>query len=75
VRLELDGDCVTQGGPRRLWDLIEGLYDTWSDLGGPERDRIGLTVTVDGRHRVWLDTPNSDHAWDPAHHPTSETSH
>ncbi len=75
VRLELDGDGVTEGGPRRLWDLIERLYDIWYDLGGPERDRIGLTVMVDGRHRVWLDTPDSEHAWDPAHHPTSETSH
>jgi hypothetical protein len=33
VRLELDGDGVTQGGPRRLWDLIERLYDLWLDPG------------------------------------------
>jgi MoaA/NifB/PqqE/SkfB family radical SAM enzyme len=52
-----------------LSHVSEGL---WRLL---ERDRIGLTVTVDGRHRIWLDTPNSEHAWDPAHHPTSETSH
>jgi methyltransferase of ATP-grasp peptide maturase system len=68
VRLELDGDRVTQGGPRRLWDLIERLYDHWCDLGRPRRDRFGLTVTRDGRHRVWLDAPDSEHVWDPAHH-------
>jgi hypothetical protein len=54
---------VTQGGPRRLWDLIERLYDLWLDLGGPQRDRFGLTVTGAGRHRVWLDTPDSEHVW------------
>lgn len=74
VRLELDGDGVTQGGPRRLWDLIERLYDLWLDLGGPRRDRFGLTVTGDARHRVWLDTPDSEHVWDPAHNTTTGTS-
>jgi protein-L-isoaspartate(D-aspartate) O-methyltransferase len=64
VRLELEGDAVTQGGPRRLWDIIEDLFDRWCQLGGPGRERFGLTVGVDGRHTVWLDTADSRDSWE-----------
>jgi hypothetical protein len=30
----------------------------------PGWDRLGLTVTSDGRHRVWLDEPDGPHAWE-----------
>lgn len=64
VRLELDGDNVTQGGPRRLWDLIEELFDEWRELGRPGRERFGLTVAADDRHTVWLDAPDSPQTWE-----------
>ncbi|HWE89491.1 MAG TPA: ATP-grasp peptide maturase system methyltransferase [Pseudonocardiaceae bacterium] len=53
---------VTQGGPRRLWDLAEAAHVRWIELGRPRRDRFG--VTVDGDHQeIWLDTPESPHRW------------
>lgn len=54
---------VRQGGVQRLWDRIEDLYRRWVDLGQPERQRFGLTVT-DETHRVWLDHPDSSPQWD-----------
>lgn len=53
---------VRQGGPQRLWDLIEHLHQLWTALGRPERQRFGLTVTPEV-HRVWLDAPDSRHRW------------
>jgi methyltransferase of ATP-grasp peptide maturase system len=53
---------VTQGGPRRLWDLLEQGYQDWQELGGPDRDRFGLTVARD-HQRIWLDEPASAHSW------------
>jgi hypothetical protein len=41
VRLELEGDAVIQGGPRRLGDIIEDLFDRWCRLDGPGRERFG----------------------------------
>jgi hypothetical protein len=55
---------VTQGGLRRLWDEVEDLYDLWSRLGAPNRERFGLTVTHDGRHVLWLDHPESEERWE-----------
>ncbi|XVV02732.1 methyltransferase domain-containing protein [Actinosynnema sp. CA-248983] len=54
---------VRQGGPVRLWDRVEVAYEAWEKLGRPDWDRLGLTVTGDGLHRVWLDDPDGDHAW------------
>ncbi|OXM71569.1 methyltransferase domain-containing protein [Amycolatopsis vastitatis] len=48
---------VAQGGPRALWDLAEAAYVEWCELGKPERDRFGLTVTAD-RQEFWLDAPD-----------------
>jgi protein-L-isoaspartate(D-aspartate) O-methyltransferase len=55
---------VTQGGPRRLWDEVERLFDAWCALGAPNRDRFGLTVHPDGRHMLWLDDPDGEHRWE-----------
>jgi methyltransferase of ATP-grasp peptide maturase system len=55
---------VRQGGPRRLWDEIEAAHEVWTALGEPTHDRFGLTVTPDGTHRVWLDNPDTGHAWE-----------
>lgn len=58
-----DGELVAvQAGTRRLWDEIETAYREWSDLGKPERQRFGLTVT-DTTHTLWLDTPNGPRHW------------
>ncbi len=55
---------VRQGGPVRIWDAFEAAEGMWDELGRPNWDRLGLTVTPDGRHRVWLDEPTGDVGWD-----------
>ncbi|MFD9567073.1 methyltransferase [Streptomyces sp. NPDC059994] len=55
---------VTQTGPRRLWDEIAAAYASWTNNGRPGVDRHGLTVHADGRHTLWLDSP--DHTLDPS---------
>jgi hypothetical protein len=64
VRFEREARQVVQGGPRRLWDEIEGRYEEWCRVGGPDRTRFGLTVSPDGGHTLWLDDPSSNHRWD-----------
>ena len=54
--------AVNQSGPRRLWDDIETIHQTWCLLGAPARERFGLTVTPQ-HQTIWLDTPDSDHQW------------
>ncbi|MPZ66110.1 MAG: methyltransferase domain-containing protein [Pseudonocardiaceae bacterium] len=54
--------ALTQSGPRRLWDDIEAIHQTWRCLGAPPRERFGLTVTPQ-HQTIWLDTPDSDHQW------------
>ena len=54
---------VRQEGPVNLWDEFEATHRTWDRLGRPGWDRLGLTVTPDGLHRVWLDDPDSDVEW------------
>lgn len=55
---------MTQGGPRLMWDEIEDLFETWCRLGAPNREHLGLTVTADGRHTLWLDSPDSGQTWE-----------
>jgi len=45
---------VEQGGPRRLWDELEWIFEVWTDHGKPARAQIGLTVTPSGGHHIWL---------------------
>lgn len=45
---------VEQGGPRRLWDELERIHRLWTDNGEPTRADIGLTVTPNRLHHVWL---------------------
>jgi hypothetical protein len=47
---------VEQGGPRRLWDLIESADQTWHDLGRPDWSSFGITATA-AEQRVWYRTP------------------
>lgn len=48
-----------QAGPRELWAELEKAHDTWLQLGKPGRERFGLTVTLEGRYRFWLDDPEN----------------
>jgi hypothetical protein len=66
LRLDRSRNEVTQGGPRLMWDEIEDLFETWCRLGAPNREHFGLTVTMDGRHTLWLDSPDSGQTWDVA---------
>jgi protein-L-isoaspartate O-methyltransferase len=66
VRSEPDGDGlrqVRQGGPIRIWDRFERAHRQWRALGEPGWDRLGLTVTPDGHHRLWLDHPDGEFRW------------
>lgn len=54
--------ALTQSGPRRLWDEIETIQQTWRCFGAPPRERFGLTVTPQ-HQTIWLDTPDSDRQW------------
>ena len=54
---------VREHGPVRIWAQFERTYAEWAALGQPGWDRLGLTVTPDGSHRVWLDSPDGPHAW------------
>lgn len=53
---------VTQGGPRRLWDLAEAAHEDWIALGRPGRARFGITVEP-GHQEIWLDAPDGQHRW------------
>jgi methyltransferase of ATP-grasp peptide maturase system len=53
---------VTEGGPRRIWRIIEDTHALWNTLGQPGWDRFGLTVTENDQ-RIWLDSPTSAHSW------------
>ncbi len=55
---------VTQGGPRRLWDIVESCEALFSAEGEPTHARYGITVTRDRRQRLWLDCPESAHSWE-----------
>ncbi|WP_018347988.1 methyltransferase domain-containing protein [Longispora albida] len=48
-----DGDRVTQGGPRRLWDILESAHADWSAHGRPPRTAIHIRVDQTGQH-TWL---------------------
>ncbi|MFF2746822.1 methyltransferase domain-containing protein [Kitasatospora sp. NPDC058048] len=50
--------AVAQSGPRSLWDELTAAHAWWQRQGESGLDRFGLTVTVAGEHRVWLDEPD-----------------
>lgn len=53
--------ALTQGGPHPIWDEVERAAAVWNALGRPARHRFGLTATVTGGQRYWLDTPDGRH--------------
>ncbi|MFJ8281959.1 ATP-grasp peptide maturase system methyltransferase [Streptomyces griseoviridis] len=53
-----DSGCeVRQGGPRRLWDMIESAIATWEEHGTPSTAAFGVTVSREGQV-VWLGNPS-----------------
>jgi methyltransferase of ATP-grasp peptide maturase system len=67
VRMQTDEDGhreVREGGSAAIWSAFEATHSEWEALGRPAWDRLGLTVTPDGRHRVWLDEPDGPHVWE-----------
>lgn len=45
---------VTEGGPNRLWRVIEDIHERYAAFGNPGWDRFGITATPTGQ-TVWLD--------------------
>jgi methyltransferase of ATP-grasp peptide maturase system len=58
------GFRVVQAGPRRLWDEIEALHGESLGHGRQGHDRFGLTVGGGSAPVLWLDNPESAHAWE-----------
>ncbi|MDA3648364.1 methyltransferase domain-containing protein [Saccharopolyspora indica] len=54
---------VLQFGPRRLWNEADAAYDWWLTAGRPGPQRFGLTISPEGDHTTWIDTPTSATSW------------
>ncbi|PYC76861.1 protein-L-isoaspartate(D-aspartate) O-methyltransferase [Streptomyces tateyamensis] len=55
----LGDHAVSQSGPRNLWEEVTAAYRWWQHRDRPHLSRLGLTVTVAGEHRAWLDEPGN----------------
>ncbi len=53
---------VTEGGPHRLWRIVEDAHRRYTDLGEPGWERFGVTAGAT-EQRVWLDRPDGDISW------------
>jgi protein-L-isoaspartate O-methyltransferase len=55
---DVDGlRTVRQGGLRRIWAEVDEAHRAWAERGCPGWERLGLLVTPEGKHEVWLDDP------------------
>jgi hypothetical protein len=52
------GVHVIEGDPRRIWSIAERAAEWWASCGRPARDRFGITASVCGATRLWLDHPD-----------------
>src|SRR5262249_33498910 len=50
---------VTEVGARSIWTAAEHTARLWRHHGQPIRSRLGLTATIHGEHRIWLDDPST----------------
>ncbi|GAB3727002.1 methyltransferase domain-containing protein [Nocardiopsis nanhaiensis] len=48
-----------RGGPRDLCAEVDEAHRVWKAAGKPSRDRLGVTVSVEGDLQVWVDTPHN----------------
>ncbi|WP_304451765.1 ATP-grasp peptide maturase system methyltransferase [Nocardiopsis sp. YSL2] len=53
---------VMQGGPRRLWTMVEAAHRWWVGHGEPDWSAFGATVTPEEQF-VWHDSPVDGHRW------------
>lgn len=53
---------VVQGGPRRLWTIVEDAHRWWVDQGEPDWSAFGATVTADAQW-VWHGSPVHGRRW------------
>lgn len=53
---------VDQGGPRRLWDLVEHTHQWWGSKGRPDWSSFGATVTPE-HQTVWFESPDGSDHW------------
>lgn len=63
ARVGLTDGTITEAGDTPLWAHVEWAYEQWISAGRPPWDRLGLTVTADGEHRVWVDSPTGTYRW------------
>jgi len=54
---------VVEAGPTPLWSHVEWGHDQWHAAGRPAWQRLGLTITPDGTHQLWLDDPKGEYTW------------
>ncbi|MFC9688883.1 protein-L-isoaspartate(D-aspartate) O-methyltransferase [Kribbella sp. NPDC056951] len=40
----IDQGTVSQGGPQKVWDLLEIAHQQWVELGRPSRERFSLAI-------------------------------
>lgn len=63
ARVSLSDGTVTEAGATQLWTHVEWAHDQWATAGQPAWDRLGLTVTGDGEHTLWVDSPTGRYHW------------
>lgn len=65
ARVHSRGERVTvvQGGTRRVWDDVTAVCRQWGEAGRPAHHRLGLTVTRDGEHTLWVSHSGAPHTW------------
>ncbi|GAA1095911.1 hypothetical protein GCM10009642_38270 [Nocardiopsis metallicus] len=48
-----------RGGPRDLCAEVDQAHRAWKTAGRPARDRLGVTISVQGSRQLWVDTPQN----------------
>ncbi|MFE1176844.1 methyltransferase domain-containing protein [Streptomyces sp. NPDC058773] len=46
-----------ESGARGIWETVVSRWAWFVENGHPTWDRFGLTVTPEGEHRIWFETP------------------
>lgn len=52
---------LTEVGP--VWGDVHNAYRRWVRAGRPEVEQLGLTVSDEGHHLLWVDSPSSTQRW------------